>query len=543
MRNMRFPVLFVVVCLTLASPAGATEPVVQLHDVTFPEKTPVSLSFKATPIAPAANLGADVVYRKGQARIELSYEAIKPAILFGGDVTCFVVWAVTRDGKAENLGELLTRKKSGKVTLSTGKKHFAMMVTAESFYLAGQPSELVAFYSAPIKTDVVDSTLFEFTRFAPAPRHNMDAIAHLKWDSDVPLELLQARKAHELARKNDAEKHAAQIFSEADDALNGANEIATSAPKSRELLDQARLAVALSNEALNISLHRIEAIEVERKLAERRAETEALERRAAEAEAASVAAQQLAEDVRHQRELAQAEIQAMRAEKTRIESSMIVLQQEKTTLQDESLRLLQDKTSLESEAQRLLGERALLEQEATRLREEKASLETESKTLRREKSTLETASLRLASERDELRGRLQSALSHVADTTDSTRGLVVNLPDILFDVNDATLKTDIKIVLAKLAGILLISGSQSAMIEGHTDSTGDESHNLELSQRRANAVQEFLHAQGIEQGRLHAVGFGLQKPISDNDTPEGRSKNRRVEIVISETGDTVALNR
>ena len=71
---------------------------VELHGVPFPEKRPVRLTFKATPIAPAAQVYADVNYRRGQAHIDLYYEAMKPAILFGGDVTCFVVWAVTRDG-------------------------------------------------------------------------------------------------------------------------------------------------------------------------------------------------------------------------------------------------------------------------------------------------------------------------------------------------------------------------------------------------------------------------------------------------------------
>ena len=77
-----------------------------------------------------------------------------------------------------------------------------------------------------------------------------------------------------------------------------------------------------------------------------------------------------------------------------------------------------------------------------------------------------------------------------------------------------------------------------AIIEGHTDSTGSADFNLELSQRRASAVMGFLAGQGVPPEKLKAVGFGMQQPVADNATAEGRARNRRVEIVISEaTGD------
>ena len=143
---------------------------------------------------------------------------------------------------------------------------------------------------------------------------------------------------------------------------------------------------------------------------------------------------------------------------------------------------------------------------------------------------------------DQLSGRLESALSHVADTTDSARGYVVSLPDILFDISESTLKPDARLVLAKLAGILLIMPEQRVAIEGHTDSTGGVEYNLDLSQRRANAVMSLLRSQGLESSRLQAVGFGMQQPVADNGTTEGRRSNRRVEIVISRTAPSMAQN-
>ena len=104
-------ILVVGVCV-LAIPAALAS-TAELYTVAFPEKIPVDLSFMATPIAPAASLTAQVMYKRGQARIDMYFTGMKPAILFGGDVTCYVVWAATRDGQAENLGELLTRRSSG----------------------------------------------------------------------------------------------------------------------------------------------------------------------------------------------------------------------------------------------------------------------------------------------------------------------------------------------------------------------------------------------------------------------------------------------
>ena len=120
----------------------------------------------------------------------------------------------------------------------------------------------------------------------------------------------------------------------------------------------------------------------------------------------------------------------------------------------------------------------------------------------------------------------------VADTQSSARGMIVNLPDILFDLNEATLKTEARIVLAKLAGILLIMPELNLRIEGHTDSTGSVEYNLDLSQQRASAVLDFLAGEGVTAARLRAVGKGMESPVADNATPDGRALNRRVSILV-----------
>ncbi len=492
---------------------------VELHGYQFPERKTVRLDFMERPNAPRAGLSGEVVYRQGQARIELSHHSLKPAILYGGDVTCYVVWAVTRDGDFENLGELLTRKGASKSNFSTGKKNFALMVTAEPYYLVGEPSEMILFMNAPSLNSVTPTTRFDFDRFGPAPDHGMNSIANIRWESRVPIELLQARKAFELATRHDAPIHAAQIHAEARNELKAANHIALSTTRGRELLDASRRAVALSNEAINISLHRIEAIELERQAAARREETEALEQRAGEAEAAATEAQLRAARVREEAEHA-------RAEKERLAAEAAAL-----TTTTERLRL--DKTSLEAESERLQREKSQLEQD-------KNQLQMASQQLMLEKVEVEQESNRLLQEKNELSNRLQAALSHVADTNGSARGYVLNLPDILFGVNEATLKPEAREVMAKLAGILLIMRDQSVVIEGHTDSTGSPEYNLDLSRRRAMAVRDFLQVQGLDAERLQAMGYGMERAIAENSTAEGRKRNRRVEVVISEIVATVA---
>ena len=141
MKNMRL-VCFVMVSVILFSAVGeATE--VTLNQVTFPERNQIEVGFVRDQRAPEATMTAQVQYREGQAEMNIRFREMKPAILFAGDVTCYVLWAVTRDGTVENMGELWVREASETVEYSTGLKSFAMMVTAETHPLVSAPSALV----------------------------------------------------------------------------------------------------------------------------------------------------------------------------------------------------------------------------------------------------------------------------------------------------------------------------------------------------------------------------------------------------------------
>ncbi|HSN56208.1 MAG TPA: OmpA family protein [Candidatus Sulfomarinibacteraceae bacterium] len=465
-------VAMVVVSVGALGAAVAAAAEITLHAPQFPTGNSVSLDMIASAQAPQARVESKVTsVKEGQADIEVRFKNMKPAVLFGGDITAYVVWAVTKDGHATNLGELPTRNADGTARFRTGLKSFAILVTAEPYYLVRKPSEMVMFSNASPGSKRIPSDDFVFSNFVPAASHQLDSIVNVAWDSDEPLELIQAEKAYELAGRIGAESYAPDIFSQATITLEQARNLAGSGRKRKTSADFALRSVALSNDAIGISERKIEAAALETEIAARRAEMEALEERASQAE----------------------------------------------TLLDESEVKL-----------------AEANEQTAALSAERAQLESAMVALRTEQTALVSAVAGLKEDRERLSNRLDQALSQVADTRNTARGTIVNLPDILFDLNQSTLKDEAKLVIAKLAGILLIMGDLNTRIEGHTDATGSLDYNMSLSEARAESVRDFLFQQGITADRMVTAGYGPARPIADNATADGRAKNRRVEIVIAE---------
>lgn len=103
---------------------------------------------------------------------------------------------------------------------------------------------------------------------------------------------------------------------------------------------------------------------------------------------------------------------------------------------------------------------------------------------------------------------------------------------ILFDVNEADLKPAAKSNITELAKVLERYDDTDIVVAGHTDSSGKPEYNKELSERRAEAVAKYAEAQGIKGVRIRTVGEGEATPVAENDTEDGRAKNRRVEVAI-----------
>lgn len=103
---------------------------------------------------------------------------------------------------------------------------------------------------------------------------------------------------------------------------------------------------------------------------------------------------------------------------------------------------------------------------------------------------------------------------------------------LLFAVDSDNVNSRTKDNLVELSSTLKKYEDTEILIEGHTDATGSDNYNEELSERRAEAVQKFLIGQGVDPSRMKAVGYGESQPVADNDTADGRQANRRVEIAI-----------
>jgi len=436
------------VCAAAVLGALALAPVihgasVEVTGVEFLPNKAVTIPMTAQPNAPAAELSAEVKFKHGQSQIKLKYKDLKPAILYGGDVSAYVLWAVTSDGRAINLGQVQQGKKaSGTENFFAGLKGFAMLVTAEPYYMVARPSEMVMFVGGAPAKDKSRSRSYTFSELARAPKHVNENINNLGWDAaKTNLVLLQAEKAHQMAGRYDAQTYAPEQYEMAGSELRAAEEVATDSPGSKKVQNPAVNALQLSNMAINISIRKMAAIEI-----------------------------------------------------------MEVIQARNAQLRDSEER---------SETSEMMV--AVLSNQQAQLR-----------------TTLDE----VESENIELQSLLTGALSEIASTRIEAASIVLTLPGILFDSEQATLKSEAQMALAKLSGILMVFHRATVTIEGYTDSTGNASSNLELSARRAGSVMKLLVDEGVADGRLAAVGYGSESPIADNATADGRAANRRVEMII-----------
>lgn len=182
-------------------------------------------------------------------------------------------------------------------------------------------------------------------------------------------------------------------------------------------------------------------------------------------------------------------------------------------------------TLSESQRAQLAQQQQLSEQEIAALRERNINVTQQADSLRREAERA-NAALQQALQ------QLRSLVVEITNLRETSRGLVISLSDILFDVNKATLKPGAEANLGRIAAILKQYPDKRISVEGHTDSQGSDEYNMRLSQDRANSVRASLVAGGVPDALITAQGFGEGQPVATNETAAGRQQNRRVEIVL-----------
>jgi len=422
------------------------------------------------------------------------------------------------------------------LNVTTPLQTFALLVTAEPYYAVRDPSTLVVLENQiPVdaSSEPVPSveTRYDFAGaggYVPTG-FRFDAIL---LRSKLPLDFFQARNAVRIAQSAGAAQHATAIFTNAMAQLEKAEKLAGQKKLDKRALTAAsRETVQTAEDARAIAAPRAVAIraEAERKAAaareaevravaqaelERRLQAEAQRASAAEADRKAAEAERLAADHRREeseRASQQAQVAAQEALRARKEA--------------EDLRAAAQRAQAEAERHRAAAQQQQQQAEAEAARNRAAAAELDQK--------LQQA----VREREELRASLLKQLSVILETRDTARGLVVNLSDVTFATGQATLQPGAREKLARVSGILAAHPTLRLEIEGHTDSVGSDPLNQTLSERRAEAVRNYLIQQGVPAASTSAAGFGKSRPVASNDTGEGRQLNRRVELVVS--GDAI----
>lgn len=254
----------------------------------------------------------------------------------------------------------------------------------------------------------------------------------------------------------------------------------------------------------------------------------------AEAEGLARHAEVRAQSLSREREQMLVRARELEADRARMEarSAQAMAEAERLRAEQERQRAELGRSEAERARDEARGAQAIAEAERMRAEEERLAAQ-----LARAEAEQERLEAQRAREEAELAQRqMQSMQAQLADleARQTDRGLVVTLGDVLFEVDRSELKSGAARNLDKLVAALTDHPQTRVTIEGHTDSTGSPEYNLGLSERRANAVRDYLIRGGIESDRLTTRGLGLDFPVATNATAEGRQQNRRVEIIIEQ---------
>ena len=473
------------------------------------------IDFLGTALLPKAHGEAKVESKQGYIEIEVEFRELQPATAYGAEYLTYVMWTITPEGRAANLGEVLLNGTSSKLNVTTELQSFGLIVTAEPYFAVTQPSDVVVMENVVRKDttgtiEQVDAKYELLKRGQYTLNVNPAEIKPVQLDKRVPLELYEARNAVQIARWTGAEKYAADTFLKAKQGLANAEGYLKGKSGKKPIGTVAREAVQMAEDARIITIKKMG----EESLAnERQAGAE----RELKAEAGQRSAQSEADRVKRDADAARA---AAESEAARIKRETDA---QRAAAQSDIERAGREKA--EAEAARAA---AVLAQQAAQAETEKARLAA---------GDADQLRLKAEAEKAELRAQLLRQFSLVLETRDTARGLIVNMSDVLFDTGKYSLRPGAREKLAKVAGIISGHPGLKLEVEGHTDNVGGDDYNQKLSEHRGVSVRDYLTQQGIPSGSVTTEGFGKTKPVVSNDTSAGRQQNRRVELVVS--GDII----
>ena len=481
-----------------------------------PRSGSTTVDFRGTALMPAARGEAKVESKQGYIEIEVEFDDLQGATRFGPEYLTYVMWAITPEGRATNLGEVILNGTKSKLNVTTELQSFGLIVTAEPYFAVSQPSDVVVMENFVRKDTVgkveeIDAKFELLQRGQYAVNVPPSELKPIPLDKGTPLDLHEARNAVRIARWAGADKDAAESFHKAEESLRQAEAYKARKAGTRPVVMSAREAVQTAEDARLIALKRQE----EQRLA---TERQAAADREAQAKA-------------------QAERSRLQAEQSRLQAEQSRLQAEEDArrrVQAESEQRLETERRARAEAERAAAQAqtqaAQAQADAARERAQKDQAAADQ---------ARQAAARAEQEKAELRAKLVEQLNLILETRETARGLIVNISDVLFDTGQYTLKPAAREKLAKVSGIVLAHPGLRLEVEGHTDSVGSDDFNQQLSEKRAASVRDFLVKQGIAINTITARGFGKTMPVASNDNAAGRQRNRRVEMIVA--GDVIGI--
>jgi outer membrane protein OmpA-like peptidoglycan-associated protein len=475
--------------------------------VTYPLDQTVTIKFRGTTRLPRLT-GEAKVRRAGRrgTRVELSLENLPRASELGGVYTTYVLWAISPEGRIDNLGEI---KRGGsfivnsKLDVTTPLQTFALIMTAEPHFLVRGPSRMVVLENLPprnpgdaeiatVNVQYIGNTSDYFND----PR--VPEVADIDYRK-TPVSLLGARQAINLARYAGAER-------EAQDELKEAQAQLEQAENAWRLKQQEADVDALARRAIGLGVKAEEAAESRRAAKARRDEIARRDAAVRDAEENTATATKQIEDLRDALEKEQHAREMAERDAANYNQQLRDLRTEVARLRDELQTVRSEGEDAKVKLARIEGERAA--EEARKANEQRAE---------QQRSTA---------------ADLKQTLAHYGTVKETARGLVLVLPESYWaDARRSDLSAAAAAKLEPLAALLANNPDYQIVIESYTDNRGDEATLQQLTEDRARALADRFVSAGIESTRIQASGMGTSNPIAPN-TKTGRLRNRRTEITL-----------
>jgi outer membrane protein OmpA-like peptidoglycan-associated protein len=447
------------------------------------------IDFRGTPLLPLAKGDAKVDSKQGSIVVSANFKNLQPAQVFGKEYLTYVLWAITPEGKPSNLGEIVINGTKSSLTATTNLQSFGMIVTAEPYFAVNVPSDVVVLENV-LRADTVGTSEQVSANYELLKRgqytYDMSKMREpiTEINPKVPLELYEARNAVAIAQSAGADTLAPDAYQKASSSLANAESLMSRKANKKDVIAAARDAVQTAADARQIAVQRAAQQERDAERAAQQAATDAAQTRQREEEA----------------KRQEAELQRLKAERDAAQQAAARAQADAAALQSDAAAKAAQQQALNAQQQAQAAQDAAAKAEA---------------------------------DKQALRAALLDQFNRILPTTDTPRGLQVNMADVLFAFGKYDLQPPAREALAKFSGIVLAHPGLHLAVEGYTDSVGSDAFNQTLSEQRANTVRAYLITQGLDPNSITATGFGKSNPVASNDTPAGRQQNRRVEIIIS----------